>query len=94
MRDPREEGALRELRQDQESQFVKTLSAELGAERFTASEKLIKGEFEERKAVVVRSMVLDEAQAHRWPRRAHDSPGKLRGGLAAARARLGAVPTR
>jgi polyribonucleotide nucleotidyltransferase len=42
--------------------LVSTLSAELGAERFTASEKLIKGELEERKAVVVRSMVLDEGK--------------------------------
>jgi polyribonucleotide nucleotidyltransferase len=42
------------------SQLVSQLSAELGAERFAASEKLIKGEIEERKAVVVRGMVLDQ----------------------------------
>jgi polyribonucleotide nucleotidyltransferase len=43
-------------------QLVKELTAELGAERFTASEKLIKGELEERKSVVVRTMVLDEGK--------------------------------
>jgi polyribonucleotide nucleotidyltransferase len=40
-------------------QMVATLTAELGAEAYLASEKLIKEEFENRKSHVVRSMVLD-----------------------------------
>ena len=43
-------------------QLVAKLTEELGAETFTASEKLIKEEFENRKAVVVRTMVLDEGK--------------------------------
>ncbi len=39
-----------------------TLIAELGAEKYLGSEKLIKAEFEERKAHVVRSYVLDEGK--------------------------------
>jgi polyribonucleotide nucleotidyltransferase len=39
-----------------------TLLAELGAEKYLGSEKLIKAEFEERKAHVVRSYVLDEGK--------------------------------
>jgi polyribonucleotide nucleotidyltransferase len=38
---------------------IETLTAELGAEAFLAVEKLVKEEIEERKAVVVRNMVLD-----------------------------------
>ncbi len=40
--------------------MVATLTAELGAEKFAENEKLIKGEFEERKYVVVRNYVLSE----------------------------------
>jgi polyribonucleotide nucleotidyltransferase len=43
-------------------QLVAKLTEELGAERFVSVEKLVKGEFEERKAVVVRTMVLDEGK--------------------------------
>ena len=39
--------------------FAETLSAELGAEKYLPNEKLIKAEFEERKAHVVRSFVLE-----------------------------------
>src|SRR6185436_3925181 len=39
---------------------AETLLAELGAEKFLLSEKLIKAEFEERKSHVVRTLVLDE----------------------------------
>jgi polyribonucleotide nucleotidyltransferase len=39
-----------------------TLLAELGQEKWTAVEKLVKAEFEERKAFVVRSYVLDEGK--------------------------------
>jgi polyribonucleotide nucleotidyltransferase len=39
--------------------LVETLTGELGAERFEKLAKLVKEEFEERKAYVVRSMVLD-----------------------------------
>ncbi len=39
-----------------------TLLAELGSERYLLNEKLIKAEFEERKAHVVRSYVLDEGK--------------------------------
>ena len=42
------------------TKMVETLTAELGAEKFTASEKLIKGEFDERKYNVVREYVLTE----------------------------------
>jgi polyribonucleotide nucleotidyltransferase len=38
------------------------LLAELGAEKYLAAEKLIKAEFEERKAYVVRTMVLEEGK--------------------------------
>jgi polyribonucleotide nucleotidyltransferase len=41
-------------------EVVATLTAELGAEAFTAVEKLVKEEVENRKYSVVRSMVLDE----------------------------------
>jgi polyribonucleotide nucleotidyltransferase len=41
-------------------QLVETLTAELGAETFAPVEKLVKKEFEERKAHVVRTMVVDE----------------------------------
>ena len=40
--------------------FAETLSAELGAEKYLANEKLIKAEFEDRKATVVRTLVLNE----------------------------------
>jgi polyribonucleotide nucleotidyltransferase len=40
--------------------MVATLTAELGAEKFTANEKLIKTEFDERKYEVVRHYVLSE----------------------------------
>ncbi len=42
------------------TKMVETLTAELGAEKFAANEKLIKGEFDERKYVVVREYVLTE----------------------------------
>ncbi len=42
------------------SELVAKLSEELGEEKLAENEKLIKGEFEHRKAEVVRSMVLDE----------------------------------
>ncbi len=42
--------------------MAETLLAELGAEKYLANEKLIKAEFEERKAFVVRSYVLDEGK--------------------------------
>ncbi len=42
--------------------FVETLTAELGAEKYLASEKLIKAEFEERKSVVVRTYVLRDGK--------------------------------
>jgi polyribonucleotide nucleotidyltransferase len=42
--------------------LVETLTAELGAETFAKLEKLVKAEFEERKAHVVRSYVLDEGK--------------------------------
>ncbi|MBX3128645.1 MAG: polyribonucleotide nucleotidyltransferase [Polyangiaceae bacterium] len=42
------------------TEMVATLTAELGAEKFLESEKLIKNEFGERKYHVVRKMVLDE----------------------------------
>jgi polyribonucleotide nucleotidyltransferase len=45
---------------DLKAKLVETLTAELGAERFGKLEKLIKGEFESRKAKVMRAMVLDE----------------------------------
>ncbi len=41
------------------SEVVATLTSELGEEKFAENEKLIKGEVENRKAVVVRNMVLD-----------------------------------
>jgi polyribonucleotide nucleotidyltransferase len=41
---------------------VAKLTEELGAEKFLEVEKLVKGEIEERKSVVVRSMVLDEGK--------------------------------
>jgi len=40
--------------------MAETLKASLGDEKYTASEKLIKNEFEERKAYIVREMVLTE----------------------------------
>ncbi len=40
--------------------MAETLKASLGEEKYTASEKLIKNEFEERKAYIVREMVLTE----------------------------------
>src|SRR3984885_7184428 len=40
--------------------MVATLTSEIGAEKFAESEKLIKGEFEERKNEVVRNYVLTE----------------------------------
>src|SRR3984957_15551450 len=42
--------------------LAETLSAELGAEKYLPAEKLIKAEFEERKAHVVRSYVLEEGR--------------------------------
>ncbi len=42
------------------SAMVAKLAEELGAEKVAENEKLIKGEFEHRKAEVVRTMVLDE----------------------------------
>ncbi len=42
------------------TKMVETLTAEIGAEKFAANEKLIKGEFDERKYVVVREYVLTE----------------------------------
>jgi polyribonucleotide nucleotidyltransferase len=42
------------------NKMVETLTAELGLEKFTASEKLIKAEFDERKYNVVREYVLTE----------------------------------
>ncbi len=42
--------------------LAETLSAELGAEKYLPAEKLIKAEFEERKAHVVRSYVLQEGR--------------------------------
>ncbi len=41
------------------TELVETLKAELGEEKFLENEKLIKGEFDHRKAEVVRGMVLD-----------------------------------
>ncbi|MBM4362988.1 MAG: polyribonucleotide nucleotidyltransferase, partial [Deltaproteobacteria bacterium] len=41
------------------SKLVATLTAELGAEKFAANEKLVKAELENRKSDVVRTMVLD-----------------------------------
>ena len=43
-------------------EVVATLTAEMGAEAFVAVEKLVKEELENRKAVVVRNMVLDEGK--------------------------------
>ena len=42
------------------SEMVAKLAEEIGAEKVAENEKLIKGEFEHRKAQIVRSMVLDE----------------------------------
>src|SRR5208282_3032979 len=42
--------------------LAETLLAELGAEKYVGVEKLAKAEFEERKAYVVRSYVLDEGR--------------------------------
>ncbi len=42
--------------------FAEALSAELGAEKYLANEKLIKAEFEERKATVVRTLVLEKGK--------------------------------
>ncbi len=42
------------------TKMTETLTAELGAEKFAANEKLIKAEFDERKYVVVREYVLKE----------------------------------
>src|SRR5690606_26296965 len=42
--------------------LVQKLGEELGAERYLEIDKLVKQEFEERKAVVVRNMVLDEGR--------------------------------
>ncbi len=42
--------------------FAEALSTELGAEKYLANEKLIKAEFEERKATVVRTLVLDKGK--------------------------------
>ncbi len=42
------------------TKMVETITAEIGAEKFAASEKLIKAEFDERKYVVVREYVLTE----------------------------------
>ncbi len=42
------------------TKMVETLTAELGAEKFAGSEKLIKAEFDERKYVVVREYVLSQ----------------------------------
>jgi polyribonucleotide nucleotidyltransferase len=44
------------------TKLVETLTAELGAEKFAASEKLIKDEFEERKYHVVREYVLGQGK--------------------------------
>jgi polyribonucleotide nucleotidyltransferase len=41
---------------------VAKLTEELGAEKYGSIEKLVKGEIEERKSVVVRTMVLDEGK--------------------------------
>ncbi|HVR20537.1 MAG TPA: polyribonucleotide nucleotidyltransferase, partial [Polyangiaceae bacterium] len=41
---------------------VAKLTEELGADKYPAVEKLVKGEIEERKSVVVRNMVLDEGK--------------------------------
>jgi polyribonucleotide nucleotidyltransferase len=43
-------------------QLVSTLSAELGPERYVPNEKLIKEELENRKAYVVRNMVINEGR--------------------------------
>jgi polyribonucleotide nucleotidyltransferase len=48
-------GAYDELKKS----LVATLTAELGEEKFLGVEKVVKGEFEHRKAEVVRAMVLD-----------------------------------
>ncbi len=45
---------------DIKAQVVEALTKELGDERFTKLEKLIKGEIEARKAKIMRAMVLDE----------------------------------
>jgi polyribonucleotide nucleotidyltransferase len=42
--------------------FAETFSAELGAEKYLANEKLIKAEFEDRKATVVRTLVLEKGK--------------------------------
>jgi polyribonucleotide nucleotidyltransferase len=54
--------------------------AELGAETFAGEEKLVKAEFEERKAHVVRSMCVDERCAS-TAATAHHPPDHVRGGL-------------
>jgi polyribonucleotide nucleotidyltransferase len=59
-----------------------------------AVEKLVKNEFEERKAHVVRSYVLDEGKRIDGRDMADHPPDHDRGGSAAARARQRAVPAR
>jgi polyribonucleotide nucleotidyltransferase len=70
------------------------LVEELGAEAFAPVEKLAKAELEDRKATVVRAMVLDEGKRIDGRRHQDGAPDQLRGRHPAARSRLVAVSAR
>ncbi len=80
-------GAQEEARRD-------ARSPSSGAEKLVPVEELIKAEFEERKAHVVRTYVLDEGRRIDGRGHAEHPPDHVRGGPPPARARLGAVPAR